>query len=475
MGKPFRLPRRAFLAGLGGTAISLPLLEVMHGSAAHAAVDPRKRMVICFAGSSLPRLDLVIPSNQGANYNLPRALAPLASVQDQVSVVSGLKIPWDTGSGAPTAGRPINFHASTLGPLLSGARSQHTGSSAGNPRPFAPTADQVVAQAMDDGLRFRSLEYRIQAESYRGGTSKGRVSYEDANGSIREREPIAQPSLAYEQLFTGFVPDDPAEAAQRRFLLAQDQSILDLVGTRADRLRARLGRSDLVRIERHFDEIRDLERRLSEISEPTGACNVFPHPGPDPVAVTYIESDKDAGRVIGYAQEEQRARVMNDLIHMAITCDLTRAVSLQHTFAQSFMSALELIGVGSDFHELGHGAGEMEDFADAVGWHMRHWTYLIEKLRSTEEMGGTLLDQTAMVFLFEGGRGYDPEGDRNDSTHSTENMMVLVAGNGSALKLGEHIVASDRHPAEVTLTAMRSIGVDDNLGELNQPIDSLLA
>ncbi|NNE18384.1 MAG: hypothetical protein HKN10_07905, partial [Myxococcales bacterium] len=73
MGKPFRLPRRAFLAGLGGTAISLPLLEVMHGSAAQAAVDPRKRMVICFAGSSLPRLDLVIPSNQGAGYNLPRA------------------------------------------------------------------------------------------------------------------------------------------------------------------------------------------------------------------------------------------------------------------------------------------------------------------------------------------------------------------------------------------------------------------
>ena len=44
--------RRMFLAGVGGAAVSLPLLEVMGGNRARAGVTPTPlRYLVCFCGS----------------------------------------------------------------------------------------------------------------------------------------------------------------------------------------------------------------------------------------------------------------------------------------------------------------------------------------------------------------------------------------------------------------------------------------
>lgn len=471
-----KLPRRTFLRGLGGTALALPFLEAMSDAApvAQAADADTKRFVVAYSGTSSPRAEFIVPSSTGAGYTMPRALLPLQSVRDHVSVVTGLKIPWKGTRGSanvPAAGRSTEFHNSTVGPLLSGSR---TSDGYRGVVPTAPSADQVVAGHLASAAdRFRSLEYRVQAMPYRGGSSTGRISFERDGERIVPREPMVSPSLAYEQLFTGFTPTDPAEAARRRQLLAQDGSILDLVSGRAERLRARLGRSDLQRVERHFDELRDLERRISDIPEPTLTCILPDHPGTDPAAESYAEIGA-TGRTIGYAQEEQRAQVMSELIYMAIACDLTRTVSWQHTFTQSFMSVRDLIGVPLDMHELGHGGRNHEDMADGQAWHMKHWGHLIERLRDTDELGESLLDKTALVFLMEGGHGFDPETGSSASPHSSENMVALVAGHGSTIRNGHHVSAPDRHPAEVTLSAMRGLGIEEDLGDLSSPINELI-
>ena len=63
----------------------------------------------------------------------------------------------------------------------------------------------------------RLLTYRVQAAYYRGsngdGGDRGRISYRDDGGSIIPVDPIVSPRLAYESLFTGFVPPDPGQAA----------------------------------------------------------------------------------------------------------------------------------------------------------------------------------------------------------------------------------------------------------------------
>ena len=454
----FRVSRRAFLAGVGGTAVGLPFLEIMSGG--RASADPATsppRFLVAFMGSSL---------GTGSSLWVPgaTALGPLADyggVSSEITIVSGMKIPWDTGSGVPAGGRTVNFHSSTVSPLLSGTRSLEPAADCNG-----PTSDQIVAAQIGDGTRFRSLEYRVQAEAYRGGGSaKGRMSY-GMDGS--PRDPIASPRLAFDSLFTGFSAEDPEEAARRAALLEEDRSVLDLVRGRAERLMGKLGRADRVRLERHFDEIRALEMRIAMIPETTtGACRELPDPGAD----ASVTRDAYGGDIeIGYANETQRARVMCDLIHMAFTCDLTRSVSLMFTFVQSFMNVNSIVGVTTDLHELGHGAGSAEDMASGIAWHVDHFAYLISRLRDTPEGDGNLLDRSALLLMAEGGNGFDPESGSDGRAHSSERMGCLIAGRAGGLRPGRHIVATDQHPAGVILAAMGAVGVDGPLGEVSRPV-----
>ena len=109
MTKRLTFTRRAMLRGAGGAAITLPALDIMfnrNGTSYAQAMTIPKRYVVCFGGQSLggdgdPLHNDYVPNTVGANYDLKSALAPLAPVQADVSVVSGISIP--TANGRPTA------------------------------------------------------------------------------------------------------------------------------------------------------------------------------------------------------------------------------------------------------------------------------------------------------------------------------------------------------------------------------------
>jgi hypothetical protein len=144
------------------------------------------------------------------------------------------------------------------------------------------------------------------------------------------------------------------------------------------------------------------------------------------------------------------------------------------TMWKCYMNMKQIAGWESDMHELTHGAGPLESVSDSVAWHVKHFARLAKKLKDTPDAeGGTLLDNTAMVLTFEGGHGYDPEGGKDASAHSTENMSVLVAGHAGGLAGGKHIVADGKHPACATITAMNAVGVPGGLGEVSGDIPEL--
>jgi hypothetical protein len=100
----------------------------------------------------------------------------------------------------------------------------------------------------------------------------------------------------------------------------------------------------------------------------------------------------------------------------------------------------------------------------------------LKGLSDTPDLDGrTLIDNTAVVLVFEGGHGYDPATGNNGSPHSTENMVVLVGGHAGGLNQsgGRHVRAPNRHPVEVVNTAMAAVGVDGGLGEVEGQIDAL--
>jgi hypothetical protein len=478
-------PRRAFLRGLGGVGLALPFLEYFQPRRASAAMEPFRYFIgFCGTSTGFDGGDRVVPTNEGALAgNLSRGLQPLGDlgVSDVTSVVTGLKIPW--GSTPPAGGRVLQWHSTSPCPLLCGKAGDTSEELKG------ATSDWMVYDKIGAGTKHDVLAYRVQAAFYRGGNGtsgpRGEMSARMNGGNVERISPIYSPRLAYESLFNGFIPPDPGEADAAKALLARRKSIVDLVATDAEALHKKLGKADQLRMQRHYDELRGLEGRLNALNIPaTNGCTQFTHPGDDPPVGGAVEN----GDTTGYSgngawsDEEARAKVMIDLIHMAFTCDLSRVSSLLFTWSQCFLNMNPLFGHPSDLHEIGHysrGGGQVgqEALADGVSWHVKHFGNLVKKLRDTEATDGSnLLDHSALLLTFEGGWGYDPEMGGQGDAHSSENMIVLVAGKAGGLhtSAGKHIRKVDAHPAMVINTAMQAVGVTDDLGDVSGTIPELL-
>lgn len=474
--KSFKLSRRSVLRGAAGAVVGLPMLEAMIGSrdalAATGSLSPT-RFLLCFGGQSLGAGGATGPSatyipnapNGSSDYDLKTALAPFglaefkkpgdgSLVKSEITVVTGLRIPATGGGAAPPPGGWNGlFHSNAHVPLLCGMRTTNSGMK-------GPTADQVVAEA----LGTPAFSYRVQPKSYRDpdGTHKSRISYRRlANGSISPVDPIANLQVAYDKLFSlpGLGTTSPEELARLR----RRRSVLDLVLPRANQLLGQVGAADRERLERHFEEIRGLERALAEQSSGAGAtCKKLTTPREPPIGAVYSE-------------EDARARLYCDLVHMAFACNATRVSTLMFTFLQCFMSAAPITGINTDVHELSHNPRTDAGVARMIAWHMRHFAYLVARFRDTPDVGGrSMLDNMAVVFLHEGGHGYSPESGVNRDPHSTENMAALVAGRAGGLRPGRHVVTTGKHPVNVLLTAMNAVGVNVNqLGEVSGVIPEL--
>lgn len=481
-----RIARRTFLRGVGGAALALPALEIMGDGARGASSKIPSRYVFVYGGLSTgtyssggKHADMLVPKSTGSGYDITYALEPLKkeSVASEVTIVSGLKLPWIQNGKVPPAGRSAHFHYNTVVPQIAGTRTTTRGE-----QPKGPTSDQLVAAKIAGSTRHKSLSLRVQPDNYVGnggsGGKAGRLTWKrDSRGKLVGVDPIVDPQLAYQSLFSSFVPTDPSKAAAAKLARRERQSVVDLVRQSYERLVKRLGRADRLRMTRHLDEVRALEKRLAAISPSTqGACRKPTAPAKSwPIGSSTKLVDSIDWNKAGYSDESKRAEVLGEMIRMALACDQTRVVAYQLTMWKCYMGMFKINGVKSDLHECSHGAGGgLKSLSDGVAWHVAQFAKLVSKLASTKEVDGTtLLDHTALVMTFEGGHGYDPEGDKSASAHSTENMVCLLAGGAGKLRRGEHIIAKDAHPGRVVLTAMHAAGARVDLGDLSKPIDAL--
>ncbi|WP_157069978.1 DUF1552 domain-containing protein [Sandaracinus amylolyticus] len=502
-----RLNRRTMLLGAGGVAIGLPLLDAMlerRGSRARAQTAPSRYCVV-FAGQACggdgwandrsmvagvrnsETGHWIVPSTYGDGYEITTPLRPLETMRDQLQIVSNMRIPYSTTStdaaAVPPGGAYRDFHGGGKSPLLSGTRSTEARFTCNG-----PTSDQLIAQLHAGATTHESLVLRAQPSWYLSGSSYAGRQYVSYRGMRDPIEAQTSPQIAFDSLFRGFVPDDDAAAARQDFERRARRSVLDVVLGKRDQLLARLGRADRERIERHFDELRDLETRIAALPPVAGGgCEVPTDPGPDsPIGGDNTGSGSDDIRPgAGYSNEHERARIMADLIHMAFVCDLTRVATLQITTFQSHMSVLpvsEMLGtpIYADLHEVGHNgdANTRGQFAVSLmmQWHVSHYAYLIDKMRGTSEGDGSLLDHSVVVFTPEAGHGRQLNDATTDfQTHSVERMVMLVAGRGDgSLRTGQHVDAAGAHPAHCLVTAMQAAGYEsDTLGEVSGTISAM--
>lgn len=509
--KPLRLSRRAVLRGAGGAAIALPCLEIMGDRKAHAA--PPVRYLVTFAGVSTgtdrdgPKF--VVPTMPGLDYGAAldrsggaHALDPVmkAGLGGEITVVSNLRLP----RGAGAAHWNERWHAPTMRPLLTGMSS--TG---GKVDLTSPTSDVLASERLGGGTRFPHLALRAQPRRYRSSEASlanaimGRLSA-NARGPV---EPFVDPGQVFSQLFgtagapapaPAPAPGMPGPAPKPDLGPMKERAVVDTVLARAQRLHQRLGAWDRRRLDQHLTEIQEVQRRLGGLAStppvvspgtPTTPTNpATPQPGagcamPTRPNTTFPETVTER---TGWSNETLRAQLMNDLMYLALACDLTRAASLMYTFAQSFVALTPMLGykvsgdIEGDVHEVHHGAGNATDHARVWAWHVGHWVYLLEKLKGTAEPNGTLLDNCMVVFLTEGGYGSEAGGAMQDrlnddfTSHSGNNMLVMLAGRaGGRLSPKGHLDGGRAHPTQVVLSAMQALGVPGPLGEITQGLPGL--
>ena len=188
------LSRRRFLRNMSFTGaairVGLPPLAAMfnangtaYAATAGAATAVQSRFVFWFNGNGIPER-YWIPTDTGTEYELTPCLAPLASLRNDIHVISGI----DNPNARVTA--PGNTHHKSMSALVSGT--PYTGRGAGG-----ASIDQVIAGAMGGESRFRSLQVGVCQESH-GENIHRNLSWA---GADRALPPEMIPHNLFDRLF----------------------------------------------------------------------------------------------------------------------------------------------------------------------------------------------------------------------------------------------------------------------------------
>jgi hypothetical protein len=419
------LSRRALLRGAGAT-IALPLLAAMVPAGGARAATPRSR----FACIYIPHGAVMrqwTPATEGAGFELPPILRSLEPFRSQLVVVSDLTLPLAYGEDASAGAN----HTRSSAVWLTCAKPD-TGAT---PR-LGVSVDQVAAQSFGQDTPLPSLELSLEE----GGLSGGSGLSGAYRNTIAWRTPTAplpmeqNPQVVFERLF-----GDGATAEERARRRAQAGSLLDSVLAEAGSLGRTLPADDRLRLERHLEDVREVERRIALAGQKVG----------DDLAVPA----KPAGVPDDF---EQHTKLMFDLLALAWAADLTRVGTLM--IAKEVSNAVyPASGINDPFHNLSHHSevpANIERYARLNAYHTSTTlAYFLQKLRDTPDGDGTLLDHSLVLY----GSGMS-----NSNQHDHEPLPTLVAGGASgALAGGRHLRAGAGTPfANLLVALLDKLGVE---------------
>jgi Protein of unknown function (DUF1552) len=424
------LARRTFLRG-AGAAVALPLLDSMvpalsAQSSTAAKATPRLGFVYVPHGMIMEQFT---PAAAGSDFAFTPILQPLESFRDRVTVVSGLEHKSADYGGVHSLSPPT---------WLSGVR---PADKAGDIR-AGITVDQIAAEKIGGTTPFPSLELATEDHSGLIGACDGGYSCTYIN-TISWRTPTTplpmeiNPRVVFERLF-----GDGGTAAQRAAKVREDRSILDAVTEQAGRLSARLAPVDRVTLSDYLDNVREIERRIQLVEKQSAA---------------------EAGAVSAPAgipeSFEEHIKLMFDLQVAAFQTDLTRV--------STFMLARELsqrtypqVNVNDPHHSVSHHQDDPQKKAALTrlqSYHMQMFAYYLDKLRSTPDGNGSLLDHTMILY------GSNMS---NSNLHNHFPLPVVLAGGAAGrLQGNRHLRYADHTPMANLLMTM--------LGKLEIPLEHL--
>jgi hypothetical protein len=404
--------------------MGLPLLDCMVPALVaqdKTAAKPSPRLSFVY----LPHgaiMDQWTPRKEGANFELTPILQQLKPFRDQISVVSGL---------AHAAADTSAVHSLSPTTWLSGVRPKPT---QGTDALAGVTADQIVAQRIGRETLLPSLE----------------LGTEDRSGMVgacdRDYGCIYMNSMSWSTPTTPLpIEINPKRAFDRMFGKAgrtkEDSSILDAFKDQVADLQKNVGAKDRSAVGDYLDSVREVERRIQKVGTEQAADPGMPAP-PSGIPYSY----------------EEHVKTMYDLLVLAYRANVTR-VSTYMVARETSNRVFSQLGVPDAWHEISHHQNVPEAIKKNVKiqiYHIGLFAQFLEKMRSTPDGDGSLLDHTIILF------GSNMS---NSNLHDHFPLPNLVMGGG--IKGGRHIKFPDRTPMTNLLVAlMDRVGVHvEQLGD----------
>jgi hypothetical protein len=423
--------RRAFLRGIGGILLALPLLEQTHGEA-HAAGGKAKRFITLFShGGKISWKNRAGQyDDQGNTYQhwddwVPKDLTPtLGKLGDEMSTLQNY-------TSDLILLRSVDNMAGTLAPYGGDHRYSNVTAmtaadfeAAPDPdtcRPLGPSLDQVLAQrlAVDAPSAFPSIDLEIYGHQY--GTP-----FFSGPGQAVSSE--TDPVLAFNRIFAGVSPGATPDPDLVR-LRAAKKSVLDGALEGFNRFRSRVSTSDKKLLDAHADHLRTMEKQLDALNT-TMSCTL-----PDVSNSPDVNGGNAAAELIGPLHV--------DIILNAMRCGLSPVATLQISdIIMPWLPNPFDTDLGHSLHHAARDVGpngtyyaQRDDWRKTIlanrQWRMGLMAKLIQGLKDSPEGNGTMLDNSIILFTSEFSTGAD---------HSVRDLPLLLAGRaGGNWKTGKYV------------------------------------
>jgi hypothetical protein len=406
------LPRRTFLRGAGAT-VGLPLLEAMVPAFTALAQTPAGNRPHRFGAVFVPNGAITeqwIPATAGTGFTFTPILKPLEPFKDALVVVSNLT--------RANPGVVEGDHAISAAGFLTGVYPKRT--EAEDVR-AAVSIDQIVAGRIGQDTPFPSLELATaDFTGYIGACTSGfSCGYINTISWSSPTTPLPMefnPRIMFERLF-----GRPGTASQRLARQQRSLSILDVISRQANDLQRTLGTPDRVRLTEYLDSIREIERRIQRTET---------HNRSEITSLTLP---------IGIPESfEEHLGLMYDLLTVAYQTELTRVATFM-TDRELSARTYPQIGVNEQHHTVSHHGNNPQNIASVVKintYHTELFAKFLEKLRSTPDGDGSLLDHS--LIFYGGGMG-------NPNQHASDPLPMLAVGGGVG-KGHRHIQLKPRTP-----------------------------
>jgi len=432
------ISRRTFLRGAGVT-LALPLLDSMY-----PALVP---MAKAQASAKIPRFVGIFNPHgwepdhwalkEGALSDLPFILQPLDAYKQHITLISGL----DATSSMPATGETGGDHSRSAA-VFSGVQPKKTVSADIH---LGTTIDQIIAQKYGQSNAMPSLQVKCEDQSSLATCPWGySCAYVNSISWSAPQKPLpfeANPQVVFERLF-----GDGSNPQERQARKQAKASLLDAVTFEVARLNKSLPATDRSRLNDYLEDIREIERRLSNVSKASEESTTSEVPFGIPESFS------------------EHINLLWDLQVLAFRADITRVSTLMYAHDVS-MRVYPESGVTSGNHPTSHHGGRpatVEAWSKINRYHVQCLTPFLEKMKNTADGDGSLLDHSLIFWA-------SNMGDGNVHSHK-EVPNMLIGGAMGQLKGGQHIHRTGT-TANLLLKTLHMFGIpQESIGDSTGPL-----